>query len=237
MRVGWVFMNEWILPPDPVKLPTQSVHSSEVIIVHNFLTSILRVQSISWVFFSSSALSGCPNDCDYFIVMNNDDGGTDSCQHGVATLPSSPTLHHRSQKNRTAAELTKPALARWLTKAASLFKHVYLGSHAFPLRKVQDGKGRSHVHRTTESSSAARRAERLRTVRWWRFLSPHPRKTTSGGRSIREARRRQGECPRAVAGVKEGQLGRCLGTCHQPALQYHCCHVGRDTVPVLTRSS
>ena len=76
-----------------MKLPTQSVHSSEVIIVHNFLISILRVQSISWVLFSSSALSGCPNDCDCFIVMNNDDGGTDSCQHGVATVRPLPCLH------------------------------------------------------------------------------------------------------------------------------------------------
>lgn len=83
------------------------------------------------------------------------------------------------------AELTKPALARWLTKAANLFKRVWLGRHTFPLRQVQDGKERSHGHRTTESSSAARGAERLRTVRWWRFLSPYPRKTTSGGRSIR----------------------------------------------------
>lgn len=37
--------------------------------------------------------------------------------------------------------------------------------------------------------------------------------------------RHQGECPRAGDGVKAGQLGRLPGTCHQPALQYHCCHV------------
>lgn len=76
-----------------MKLPTQSVHNSVGTIVNNCLISTLRVQSISWVFFSSGALSGCPNDCDCFTVMNNDDDGTDSYQHGVATVRPLPCLH------------------------------------------------------------------------------------------------------------------------------------------------
>ena len=141
------------------------------------------------------------------------------------SLPSSPTLHHGSQKNRTAAELTKLALARWLTKAAYLFKLICLGSHAFPLRRVQDGKGRGRVHRTTASSSAARGAERLRTVRWWRLLSPHPRKTTSflegciRGRSIREAQRHQGECPRGSSWSEGGPAGQMPGAL---VINQHC---------------
>ena len=47
MRICWVFVDEWILTLDPVKLPTQSVHNSEVIIGNNSFISISRFQSIS----------------------------------------------------------------------------------------------------------------------------------------------------------------------------------------------
>lgn len=109
---------------------------------------------------------------------------------------------------------------------SSLFIQTHLpGQSCLPLRKVQDGKGRGRVHRTTVSSSAARGAERLRTVRWWRLLSPHPRKTTSfsegciRGRSIREAQRHQGECPRGSSWSEGGPAGQMPGVL---VINQHC---------------
>lgn len=74
-------------------LPTQSVHNSVGTIVNNCLISILRVQSISWVFFSSGAYLAVLMIVIAFIVMNNDDDGTDSYQHGVVTVRPLPCLH------------------------------------------------------------------------------------------------------------------------------------------------